>query len=314
MGEAIVVSGVSKTYHSGAETVHALDNVSLSVREGEIFGLLGPNGAGKTTLISIIAGILTQDSGEATVLGLDTVRQTKKVHDAINVVSGFTGVLFSLSCEEALMYYSLIYNVHEPRKKIDAVIKATNIEDARKLEVEDFSSGMKQRYLIAKALLSDPKVIILDEPTVGLDVESAITVRDMIRKLRKEGRTILLTTHNMFEAEELCDRIAFINHGKIVDIGTVQQLKEKIVGKRAIEVNCSDSEDVIAALSKIKGVSAKAHSPRLVHLTVDSYKRMKDIMGSLSKIRSEIYNVSALEPSLEETYLRAMNNGGEKDA
>lgn len=173
---------------------------------------------------------------------------------------------------------------------------------------------MKQRYLIAKALLSDPKVIILDEPTVGLDVESAITVRDMIRKLRKEGRTILLTTHNMFEAEELCDRIAFINHGKIVDIGTVQQLKEKIVGKRAIEVNCSDSEDVIAALSKIKGVSAKAHSPRLVHLTVDSYKRMKDIMGSLSKIRSEIYNVSALEPSLEETYLRAMNNGGEKDA
>jgi ABC-2 type transport system ATP-binding protein len=166
---------------------------------------------------------------------------------------------------------------------------------------------MKQRYQIAKALLSDPCVLILDEPTVGLDVESAITVRDIIKRLRREGRTILLTTHNLFEAEELCDRIAFINHGHILATGTVEELKGNLIRNRTIEVNCSDSTEVVERLSRIKGVDAVQKSGRLALVSVDSYARMKDIMKALSGVKSEIYNLSALEPTLEETYLSIIN-------
>jgi ABC-2 type transport system ATP-binding protein len=310
MAQAILVRNVSKAYKSAGETVHALRGVSFSVEEGEIFGLLGPNGAGKTTLISILSGIITPDGGSASVLGYDCARDAKRIHERINVVSGFTGVVSSLTCEEALRYYCFIYNVKRPDETIDSVIRATGLEGSRHLQVEDFSSGMKQRHLIAKALLNDPRLIILDEPSVGLDVESATSIRAMVRRLRKEGRTILLTTHNMFEAEELCDRIAFINHGQIADVGTVPQLKEKIIKQRTIEINCSDSASVMKALSEIGGVEAVEHSTKLVHVSVDSYKRMKDIMRALSGLKSEIYNVSALEPTLEETYLRIIRGGG----
>ncbi len=308
MDNAIVLKNISKTFRSGGEMIKALNNVSLTIKEGEIFGLLGPNGAGKTSLISILAGILSPDAGEASVLGIDCINNAKKAQRHLNVISGFTGVLFTLSCEEALMYYCLLYNIKNPKEKIEEVIRLTNLEDARKLEVEDFSSGMKQRFHIAKALLNDPKVLILDEPTVGLDVESAISIREIIKKLRKEGRTLLLTTHNMFEAEELCDRIAFINHGKILKLGTLAELKEEIIGERVIEVNCSEPDTVIKNLSGLSGVSAYSRSSRLVHVSVDSYKRMKDIMKLLSRSKSEVYNVTALEPTLEETYLKIMNN------
>ncbi|MEW6035501.1 MAG: ABC transporter ATP-binding protein [Candidatus Micrarchaeota archaeon] len=303
----ISVKGVSKTYRSGGQTIKALEGAALDIREGEIFGLLGPNGAGKTTLISILAGILSPDSGEASVCGVDCIKRSKEVQKNLNVMSGFTGVPFSLSCEEALTYYCLLYNVPDSKAKIDEVLRIVGLEGARKLEVEDFSAGMKQKFQIGKALLSEPKVLIMDEPTVGLDVESAISIREMIKRLRKEGRTILLTTHNMFEAEELCDRIAFINHGKVLDVGTVPELKEKIIGERVIEVNCSDSDAVLKALGRIGGVKASLHSPRLVHVSVDSYRRMKDIMRALSGSGAEIYNVSALEPTLEETYLKLIN-------
>lgn len=313
MSYAVIVSNISKRYKSGSESVLALDDVSISINEGEIFGLLGPNGAGKTSLISILAGILTPDKGDAKILGLDCTTETKKVQNRLNVVSGFTGALFTLSCEEALMYYSLLYNVQNPKQKIDSVIKLTNLQDARKLEVDDFSSGMKQRYLIAKALLNDPQVLILDEPTVGLDVESSIIIREMIKRLRKEGRTILLTTHNMFEAEELCDRIAFINKGKILIVGTVPELKKKIVGKRTVEINCSDGKAVAKALAKTKGISISTNSPKLVHIEVDDYTRMKEIMGILSKSEVDIFNVNALEPTLQETYLKLIKKGDKND-
>ena len=314
MAKAIEVSSVFKSYRSGSEVIRALENASISVEDGEIFGLLGPNGAGKTTLISILCGILTPDSGKAEIFGLDCAKETRKIQRHLNVVSGFTGVLFYLSCEEALMYYCLIHNVKDPKGKIDEVIRATNLDEARKMHVEDFSSGMKQRFFIAKALINDPRLIILDEPTVGLDVESAISVREIIQDLRKRGHTILLTTHNMFEAEELCDRIAFMSKGKIVEVGTVARLKERVIGKRMIEVNCSDSGEVMKSLSGISGVSAEAHSRRTVHLSVDSYRRMKEIMKALSSAKAEIFNVTALEPTLEEAYLRIMNGKVRKRA
>lgn len=313
MSYAVIVSNISKKYKSGSESVLALDDVSISINEGEIFGLLGPNGAGKTSLISILAGILTPDKGDAKILGLDCTREAKKIQNRLNVVSGFTGAPFALSCEEALMYYSLLYNVPNSKQKIDSVIQLTKLQDARNFAVNDLSSGMKQRYLIAKALLNNPQVLILDEPTVGLDVESSIIIREMIKHLRKEGRTILLTTHNMFEAEELCDRIAFINKGKILIVGTVPELKKKIVGKRTVEINCSDGKAVAKALAKTKMVSISTNSPKLVRIEVDDYTRMKEIMSILSKSEVEIFNINALEPTLQETYLKLIKKGDKND-
>jgi ABC-2 type transport system ATP-binding protein len=310
MGQAILVKNVSMTYHGGSDALKALDSVSLSVKEGEIFGLLGPNGAGKTTLISILSGILSPDSGEARVMGRDCAREAKKVQAMLNVVSGFTGVIRSLSCQEALTYYCLLYNVKNANEKVDGALKATGLEKSRHVEADELSSGMKQRFLIAKGLLNDPSVLILDEPTVGLDVESAISIREMIKRLRREGRTLLLTTHNMFEAEELCDRIAFISRGRIIATGTPAGLKSRIVTKRVIEIHCTNEGCVAASLSGLEGVKAKIKSPNLVHVTVDSYRRMKGVLKALSGCDSDVYSVNELEPTLEKAYLKIMNEGG----
>ncbi len=307
MATAITIRSMSKTYRSAGTKVQALSDVSLSVEEGEIFGLLGPNGAGKTTLISILAGILSPEEGEAMIFGHDCTRETRKVQGMINVVSGFSGVIYSLSLEEALTYYALLYDVRDSKAKVDSVIKAVDLDEGRGQEASDMSSGMRQRYLIAKGLLNDPRLLILDEPTVGLDVESAINVRGIIKRLRKEGRTILLTTHNMFEAEELCDRIAFINHGKILAVGTAADLKGRVVRTRVIEIHCSEEDCVVETLGRIKGVAARVKSPNIVSVTVDHYKRMKEVLKALAGCDSEVYGVNELEPSLEETYLRYMN-------
>ncbi len=309
MADAISIQGVSKAYKSGKEFIQALDNVTLSVREGEIFGLLGPNGAGKTTLISILAGILSPDSGTARIFNRDVAKETRAVQATINVVSGFSGVIYSLSVEEALMYYCLLYGVKNPNEKIASVIRSLELTGSEKTEADDLSSGMKQRYLIAKGLLNDPPLLIMDEPTVGLDLESAINVRNIIKGLKKEGRTILLTTHNMFDAEELCDRIAFINHGRIITVGTAVELKGRIISNRVIEIHCSMEQCVVDTLSELDGVNASIKSRNLVNVSVDSYKRMKEVMKALAGCDSEIYGVNELEPTLEETYLKIINGG-----
>ena len=311
MGEAIALKSIYKSFRDGKDVVHALSGIDLEVKEGEIFGLLGPNGAGKTTLISILVGILSPDEGKAIVFGHDCTRETSTVQGMINIVSGFSGVIYSLSLEEALMYYAMLYNVPEAKNKIDSVIKLVDLDEGRGREASDMSSGMKQRYLIAKGLLNDPKLLILDEPTVGLDVEAAINIRSIIKALRKQGRTILLTTHNLFEAEELCDRIAFINHGKILDIGTAAELKGKVVSKRVIEIHCSKEECVMGSLNLIKGVEATLKSKNIVNVTVNSYTKMKDVLKTLAGCDSEIYGVNELEPTLEETYLQFMNSPGD---
>jgi len=307
MQDAVIISNISKIYKSGKESIHALDNVTLTIKEGEIFGLLGPNGAGKTTLISMLIGILKQDSGSISILGMDVARETSKIQNNINVVSGFSRSLISLSVEECLIYYCMLYNVKNPKAKVDRLLKKMGLYEARNLLAEDLSSGMRQKYLICKGLLNDPKILLLDEPTVGLDVESAILVRKMIKELKGNGMTILLTTHNMFEAEELCDNIAFINRGKIVSIGTPKELKSKIMSTRTVEIHCSDESCVLSSLKSLPGVKAKVKSPQIVHVNVTDYKKMKDIMLVLSSCKGEIYSVNELEPTFEEIYIKMIN-------
>lgn len=225
--DALVVRDAVKEFRENNSKIKALDNVSISVKEGEIVGLLGPNGAGKTTLISAICGLLELDSGTITVFGKDALTQKEEVSADTNLITGFAGLLHGLSVEKLLKYYAMLYNVKEKEKAIEGVLVNTGLVEKRKQVAQTLSSGYKQRFYIAKALLSNPKLLLMDEPTVGLDVKSAIQIRALVKKLRKDGKTIMLTTHYMQEAEQLCDRIALINHGKIVAFGTLAQLKKQ---------------------------------------------------------------------------------------
>src|SRR3989338_8002650 len=228
--DALTVTNAVKEFRDKSTRTLALDNVSLRIGQGEIVGLLGPNGAGKTTLIYAICGLVELDSGTVMVFGKDALKQKEIVSMDINLVTGFAGLLQGLSVEKLLTYYALLYNVKDREKAIDNVIAETGLQEKRKQVAQTLSSGYKQRFYIAKALLSNPKMLLMDEPTVGLDVKSAIQIRALVKKLKKDGKTILLTTHYMLEAEQLCDRIALINGGKIVALGTSKELK-KIAGK-----------------------------------------------------------------------------------
>ena len=227
---AVSIVNAKKTFSQGGKKIMALDGVSLEIKQGEIFGLLGPNGAGKTTLISSICGLLELDGGEVFVFGKNALTERKEVINEMNLITGFAGLLYGLNVEDLLRYYCYLYTIPDKEKAINKALKLAGLEEKRKQLASTLSSGYKQRFYIAKALLSSPKLLLMDEPTVGLDVEMAIKIRKLINDLKKQGMTILLTTHYMLEAEQLCDRIALINEGKIVAIGTVGELKQ-IAGK-----------------------------------------------------------------------------------
>lgn len=231
--DALVVSGAVKEFVQGKNRISALEDVSFSIKRGEIFGLLGPNGAGKTTLISAVCGLIELDSGEVMVFGKNALTQKESVSSEINLVTGFAGLLQGLAVEKLLKYYSLLYNVSDRKKAVERVLLQTGLEGKRHQLAETLSSGYRQRFYIAKALLSEPKLLLMDEPTVGLDVKTAMQIRSLIKSLKARGKTVLLTTHYMLEAEQLCDRIALIANGRIIAVGTVKELKKKAGDKNA---------------------------------------------------------------------------------
>ncbi|MFH0954647.1 MAG: ABC transporter ATP-binding protein [Candidatus Micrarchaeota archaeon] len=241
---ALQVQNAAKKFRQNRETILALDNVSFSIEAGEIFGLLGPNGAGKTTLISAICGLLELDSGKVLVFGKNALTEHDQAISNTNLVTGFAGVLRGLSVEDLLTYYAYLHAIPDKKQKIDEVLSQTGLTEKRKQFAFTLSSGFRQRFYIAKALLSAPKLLLMDEPTVGLDVHSSRTIRKLVLKLKKQGMTILLTTHYMQEAEQLCDRIAFINHGKITALGTLSQLRQKA------EIPKGSLEDVFVKLTR----------------------------------------------------------------
>ncbi len=222
--------------------VEALKGVSFGVLKGEVFGLLGPNGAGKTTTVKILCTLLLPDSGTATILGYDVVKDASKVRRIIGVsLTVEKGFYWKLTGKENLKYFGMLYGL-DGKFLEDRVNMLLELVGLRKLGVEDklyeeYSLGMKARLSLARALLTDPPVIILDEPTLGLDPPSARCLREMLVKLaHEEGKTVLMTTHNMFEAEMVCDRVAIIDRGEIIVMGTVDELKKRVAGSVGIEM------------------------------------------------------------------------------
>ncbi|MDI3341549.1 MAG: ABC transporter ATP-binding protein [Sphaerobacter sp.] len=223
------------TKHYGA--VRALDGISFSVAEGEVFGLLGHNGAGKTTTIRMLTGRARPTSGRATVAGYDVVAERDKIKPLINLVFEDQNLYERLTGRETLRFFADLYGV--PRARADELLALVGLTEAAGRKVKTYSSGMKQRLLIARALVNQPRVLFLDEPTRGLDPTSARELRNLVKQLRRQGTTVFLTTHYMEEADELCDRVAFLSQGKIVALDTPRELKLRY-GQRSAVVLLDD--------------------------------------------------------------------------
>ena len=210
------------------KVVKAVDGISFDVKRGEIFGLLGQNGAGKTTTIKMLTTLLAPTSGKCEVLGYKTFGEEKKIRSKINFIfGGEMGVYRRLSARDNLRYFSNLYLIpaKERDERIDRILKLVDLADRADDLAETYSKGMIQRLQIARGLINDPEILFMDEPTVGLDPVGARMLRDIIRKLKEDGKTVLLTTHNLAEVEELCDRLVIINKGKVIANGTPEIIK-----------------------------------------------------------------------------------------
>lgn len=239
-------------------TIVALDGISFSVDKGELFGILGPNGAGKTTLVRILSTLLTPTTGRATIDGFDVVSDAKAIRNRIGVVfGGERGLYDRLTAGDNMRFSAELYGL-SPRqapKRIIALLEKVGLESKIDTRVETFSRGMKQRLHIARALLHDPDVIFLDEPSSGLDPVAARELRNLIRELKVLGKTIILTTHYMFEADELCDRVAVISNGRILTLGTPESIKRDTQVGRTFEFDAFESyETQITSLLQQGGI------------------------------------------------------------
>lgn len=267
MSLAIDVKSLNKTFKTKSgffirktKVTEAVADVSFEVKKGELFGLLGPNGAGKTTTVKMLSTLLLPTSGSATILGLDVVQQTREIRKRIGFTfGGSRGLYGRLSANDNLRYFAELYGL-EPEvtaRRIPELLETVGLSGRGDDRVETFSSGMQQRLHLARALLHDPELIYLDEPTVGIDPVGARELRATVKQLIGRGKTILLTTHYMAEAEELCDRIAIIKKGRIVAMDTPAVLKKQISGDSVIDVQVR--EDLVPLVqSQLSNLNGKA--------------------------------------------------------
>jgi len=309
MALAIKAEGIYKAFRSGwwgKRKKQVLKGINLQIEEGEIFGILGPNGAGKTTLLSILSTLLLPDRGKVQILGIDCLKDGHRIREMVNISSGNANFLWSLTVRENLHFYGMLYGLtgRGREEKVEALIDLFDLKEHRNVPFDRLSTGMKQRLSLAKSLLNDPSVLFLDEPTVGLDPEVSVRIREKIRSIQKErGMTVLLTTHNMREAEYLCGRIAFLKEGKIVATGSPETLKRMVrIGDVVrIEFKGPISCDEII---RTEGVINCSTSGDLCEVIVDEgEKRLGPLVAMLSQGGVQIKKVSLGQTDLEDVFI-----------
>jgi ABC-2 type transport system ATP-binding protein len=293
-----------------SKDVEAVRGVSFEVGEGELFGLLGPNGAGKTTTIKMLITLLIPTAGSARVLGFDVVRDAREVRKRIGYVfGGERGVYERLSGYDNLRYFAELYGVppRVQKRRIEELLELVGLKGREQERAEGYSRGMKQRLHVARGLLHDPPVVFLDEPTIGLDPVGARELRATIAALVAAGKTILMTTHYMFEADSLCDRIAVISRGEIVAEGTPLDLKRGVAQGTVVEVEVFGvAEDAVERLRGVNGVIAVSVEEReqaqvLVVQTEPEVELTQTILGHLDG--ADLGRISRREPTLEDAYV-----------
>jgi ABC-2 type transport system ATP-binding protein len=299
--------------------VEAVRGISFHVEKGELFGLLGPNGAGKTTTIKMLITLLLPTSGEARVLGLDVVRDAREVRKRIGYVfGGERGLYERLSALDNLRYFAELYGVSggAQRRRIDEVLDLVGLRGREKERVEGYSRGMRQRLHIARGLLHDPEVVFLDEPTIGVDPVGARELRSTIAGLVQSEKTVLLTTHYMFEADTLCDRVAVIAKGRIVGEGSPRELKKVVADRTVVEVEVFGVEDeTVRRLRGMPGVTSVSVEDRdqAQLLTIQSphgLELTQELSGWLNGAR--LGRIATREPTLEDAYVALVAEEGEE--
>lgn len=306
------------------EPVVALDQVNLKIYEGELFGLLGPNGAGKTTLIKILTTLLLPTSGKAFIDGIDVEKEPQKIRPRINMVSGGEESGYGiLTVRETLWMFSQFYGIPGKiaRQRIDRLLGVVGLMDEATTKVYKLSTGMRQKMNFARGFVSDPKIIFLDEPTLGLDVEAARDSRKFIKTWLSEnsGRTVLLTTHYMIEAEELCDRIAIINHGKIIACDTPDNLKLMVQKEPIFHLETSLVHNKLDEFRRIQGVIESTYQHNTEKNITSFRLRLEEegvitkIIDILTKNGSKIISLDKSEPSLEDVFVKLVGRKIEEE-
>ena len=316
--DAITVNHLRRVYKSTdgiikriTKEVVAVEDVSFEIRQGELFGLLGPNGAGKTTSVKMLTTLLIPSGGSASILGLDVVKDAARVRPRIGFIfGGERGLYWRLSGLDNLRYFASLYYVDEAtsKKRIPELLEIVGLKGREREKVEGYSRGMRQRLHIARALLHDPEVLFLDEPTMGLDPVGARELRTTVKNLQSANKTILLTTHYMFEADALCQRIAVINKGKIVALDTPAKLKENVQDLSVVEIELygipQEVIERIKALDFVVEVSIENRDQRQV-MQVHTPKGPEAIPVLVEHLNGlRIGRIITREPTLEDAYVR----------
>lgn len=301
---AVKAEGIYKYYKNGeGGKKEVLKNVSIKIEEGEIFGILGPNGAGKTTLISILSTLSIPDKGKVEIYGIDALKDANSVKCIVNASSGNPNFPWSLTVYETLRYFSMLYGLENWEQAINNVIGMLELEPFRNARFDSLSTGTKQRLSLAKALLNEPRLLFLDEPTVGLDPDMAIKIRKLIQRIHDEkGITIVLTTHYMKEAELLCGRIAFIKKGEIIVQGQPKELKKQMKLGESVTIEYAGKFDD-TLLNNIPEILDIIHNTGKITIVAEN---VESIINSVIKKFCDVHikNIEISQPNLEDVFLR----------
>jgi ABC-2 type transport system ATP-binding protein len=289
--------------------ITAVDGLTFQVAEGEVFGLLGPNGAGKTTTIRMLCCLISKTSGDAQIAGypIGNGADSLAIRKLIGLVPDNVGLYEELSAYENLDYYGKLYECPEAQRKerIEYFLTMMDLWEKRNQPVSDFSKGMKQKVAICRALIHDPKLLFFDEPTANLDPEASKMVRDFILKLKEDGKTIFLNTHNLDETQRICDRIGILKT-KLLAVSTPEQLEKTVWGtKTAIQVE-QINDQILAAVRTLKPKDLSTEENRIILALADPEKENPDYIQAIVSAGGRIQYVTQLNPGLEETYIKVI--------
>lgn len=304
---AVEIVNLAKTFVTGVlprRRKPALRGITLAVPRGLIFGVLGPNGAGKTTLLSILATLLLPDQGRVLALGLDVVRDAHRLRERINMVSGNANFLWSLTPREILEFYSRCYGLDRKARvrKVERLISLFELGEHAGVPYMELSTGLKQRLALAKALVNDPELLLLDEPTAGLDPDIAIRIRREIARLREErGVTILLTTHDMREAEQLCDEIVFLREGQIQARGSASAIKRQLGLGDMVSFLWDGAWDGLSTLPGL--LKVQVVDGRVKCLVDDARARLPELLRAIEARGATVRDLEVREPDLEAVFV-----------
>lgn len=300
--KAIEVNNLSKHF----KEIKAVDNIGFSVLKGEIFGFLGPNGVGKTTTIRMLTGVLKPTTGNINIFGRDLWKNPIQVKEILGNVPEMANVYMDLTGYQNLDFIGEMYGIPRNKRKAEGekLLKQFQLYERADKKTKTYSKGMKQRLLLCMALISKPEILFLDEPTSGLDVQSSIIIKRLIKEYNKDGMTIFLTTHNMSVANELCNRIAIINKGRIIQLDTPENIKN--MGNKNTVISVCFSEEInIEDLRQIRNVNIINQEKNIIQIEIkDLNEGLDDLMDFTKKNNIKIKKINTNEPSLEEMFIK----------